>query len=227
MVKTRSVLLAVLLLLSIGCTTVDYRSPHFEEQTKDHAVVAVLPFETVLAGRQPRRLSPAQILAIEEAESLAFQRALYFRLLNRIDKGQVGIGVQPVEETNRILASRGIAVHQTWGMTPQALADILEVDAVVRTRVEKARYMSDVASLGVDVGLAVLYDATDGKAAAVLPPVLAKTHDIFADSTVWSGSDGALLWRVAVHRETDWTRPANDIIVGVTRKLARKFPYRF
>ncbi len=50
---------------------------------------------------------------MEEAEGVAFQRSLYYRLLNRIHKGHVGVAVQPVEETNRILASRGIAVHQT------------------------------------------------------------------------------------------------------------------
>ena len=48
----------------------------------------------------------------------------------------------------------------------------------------------------------------------------------FADGALLSGRDGGLLWRVAVYRETDWTRPANDVIEGLTRKLARKFPYQ-
>ena len=40
------------------------------------------------------------------------------------------------------------------------------------------------------------------------------------------GDDGGVLWKVVVERETDWTRPANSVIAGITRKLARKFPYR-
>ncbi len=106
------------------------------------------------------------------------------------------------------------------------LAEVLGVDALVRTRVEKARYLSDPASLGISVGLDVLYQATEGHAALVLPPGLAKTYDIWADSLVVRGEDGALLWKVGVHRETDWSRPANDVIAGITKKLAKKFPYR-
>ena len=55
---------------------------------------------------------------------------------------------------------------------------------------------------------------------------LSKTHDVFADGSLLAGDDGDLLWKVAVHRATDWRRPANDVIEGLTKKLARKFPYR-
>ena len=184
----------------------------------------------VFTGKAPAGLGAAQIRSIEEAESVAFQTSLYFRLLNRIGKGRIGVDVQQVEETNRILASRRIGIRDSWEMAPQDLAKILGVDAVVRTRVEKTRYLSDLASFGIDVGSWVLHevihDATDGDVHLPIPHELIKTHDIFADGLLVSGRDGDLLWRVAVSREADWTRPANDVIEGLTRKLARKFPYR-
>ena len=110
-------------------------------------------------------------------------------------------------------------------MPPEELAEILGVDAVVRTRVKKTRYMSDLASYGIDVGIYVahdvIHDVTDGEVHLPIPWGLTKTHDIWA-----AGEDGALLWQVAVRRATDWTRPANDVIEGITKKLAKKFPYR-
>lgn len=216
-------------LLLAACTAVHYESPRFDQLTEGHRKVAVLPFEIVLTGKTPAGLSSEVVARIEEGESVAFQDALYNRLLNRSSvhrRRPILIDLQPVEITNRRLAERGIALRDTWTMAAPQLAAILGVDALVRTRVEKARYLSDPASFGVSVGLEVLYQATEGHAAALLPPGLAKTHDIWANSLVVRGEDGELLWKVGVHRATDWSRPANDVIFGITKKLAKKFPYR-
>lgn len=223
--NTRVTLLA-LSFLALSCTTVDYRSPRFTAQAGGHQTIAVLPFEMIFTGKAPAGLTAAQIQRIEEAESLAFQTSLYFRLLNRVGKGRIAIDVQQVEETNRILAGHGIGIRDSWAMTPQALADVLGVDAVVRTRVQKTRYISDLTSYGIDVGIHVLDQVTDGSWGWLLPHGLVKTHDIFADGSLLNGDDGELLWKVAVHRATDWSRPANDVIDGLTKKLAKKFPYR-
>lgn len=227
--KNPEILLPILL-LSVACTAVDYQSPTFVDQTRGHRSVAVLPFEMVFTGKAPAGLGAAQIRSIEEAESLAFQTSLYFRLLNHAGKGRIGIDVQQVEETNRLLAAHRIGIRDSWAMSPQDLATVLGVDAVVRTRVEKTRYLSDLASYGLDVGAhvvhEVVHEATGGDVHLPIPYGMIRTHDIFADGLLLSGRDGDLLWRVAVHREADWTRPANDVIEGLTRKLARKFPYR-
>lgn len=34
------------------------------------------------------------------------------------------------------------------------------------------------------------------------------------------------LWKVSVKRDADWNRPANEAVVGISRKLTKKFPYR-
>ena len=103
--RTSSVLLAALAVT--GCATVHYESPRLAEREAAQETVAVLPFEMVLAGKVPAELTPAQILAIEEAESLAFQHAFYNRLLDRSSvtrKRPILVRIQPIETTNRILA---------------------------------------------------------------------------------------------------------------------------
>ena len=229
----KTLTLLLLILLSAACTAVDYRSPQLAARTTDHKTVAVLPFEMVFTGKAPKGLTAGQIARIEDAESLAFQSSLYHRLLNRSSAHRdrrIRIDLQPVEVTNRILDDQGIGLRESWGMPAEKLAFVLGVDAVVRTRVEKTRYLSDLASYGIDVGAHVIHDvvheATDGAVHLPIPYGLGKTHDIHADGSLLAGDDGALLWKVAVHRGTDWTRPANDVIEGVTKKLARKFPYQ-
>ncbi|MEM7586131.1 MAG: hypothetical protein AAF560_22260, partial [Acidobacteriota bacterium] len=193
MKRSRSLplLLLILSFTSIACTTVDYRSPTFAHQSQDHRTVAVLPFEMIFAGKAPRGMTARQIQAIEEQESIAFQTSLYLRLLNRIDRGYLDIDVQQVEETNRILAAHRIDIRDSWYMSPQELAQVLGVDAVVRTRVEKTRYLSDGASFGIDLGThilaEILHDDDDHHHHDVVHHGMVKTHDIFADGALLSG----------------------------------------
>ena len=230
--NTKPILLLTLL-FTVACTTVNYQSPDFAARTAGHQRVAVLPFEMIFTGKAPENLMPHQIARIEEMESLAFQTSLYYQLLNRSSAHRdrpITIAIQPVEETNRILDDKGVGLRDSWTIEEEELAEILGVEAVVRTRVKKTRYMSDLASYGIDVGTHILHDVihdvTDGDVYLPIPYGLDKTHDIWADGSLLSGEDGSLLWKVAVHRETDWSRPANDVIEGVTKKLAKRFPYR-
>jgi hypothetical protein len=224
--KRATMLFAVLL---GACTAVHYESPQLAARASDRETVAVLPFEMVFAGKVPANLRPEEILAIEEGESLAFQYALYDRLLDRSSvtrKRPILVQIQPVETTNRLLDESGIELRQVWEMPAEQLADTLGVEAVLKTRVQKTRYMSELASWGTEVGLHVAHEVTDGRIDWLIPPGLTRTDDIYADSVLVSGEDGDLLWKVAVHRATDWRRPANDVVVGITKKLAKKFPYR-
>ncbi len=219
----------LLTVLAASCVAVRYESPRFTDEARAHREVAVLPFQMILVGKLPARLTPADVAFIEEQESLAFQNAFYYALLDRSDvrkKRRIRVRIQPVETTNRILAENGIGIRESWSLPADVAAEMLGVDAVVRTTVEKARYLSDAASFGIDVGSHVFNEATEGKLAWLTPPGLRKTHDIFADASLLDGTDGDLLWKIAVHRATDWHRPANDVIVGLTRKLAKKIPYR-
>jgi hypothetical protein len=218
----------MLILATASCTAVKYQSPRFTAQTVEHRKVAVLPFEMVLAGNLPADLTPAKIAQIEEQESLAFQRAMYHALLNQsgAGEGRIRIDLQPVSETNRMLQTLGLSVQRTWAMSPEVLADILGVDAVVRTRVEKTRYLSDGASTGIDLGTRVVHEATQWRYAGIVPHDLAKTYEIFADASLHDGDNGGLLWKIAVQRDADWERRPNEVIASIVRKLAKKFPYR-
>jgi hypothetical protein len=219
----------VLVAVAVGCSTVNYQSPQFAERASHHQVIAVLPFEMVLTGNPPDNLDPQQMAAIEEAESVAFQEAYYFRLLNQSSvrrKRPIVIEIQPVTDTNQQLAEAGIGVRDSWAMSSKALAKVLRVDAVVRTTVQKTRYLSDGESFGIDLGLQIVNDVTEGRLAAFLPWGRVATSDIWASCELVDSLDGAVLWQDEIARATDWSYPPEQVIAGFTRELARKFPYR-
>jgi hypothetical protein len=220
---------SLLLVVSLAaCTAVDYTSPRFPQAAADHESVAVLPVEMVFMGKAPKGLTAEDIMRIEEGESLAFQGSLYNYLLNRSSphkRRPVWVSIQPIGTTNRLLEEEGLSVRDSWGLPADELAGLLGVDAVVRTRVRKTRYLSDLASFGITVGVNVVLEALDDDGVWLFPwgP---RTYDIYAEGELVEARGGELLWKVAVNRETDWSQPANDVVRGVTRKLAKKFPYR-
>ena len=128
--KLRRIPLVTMMLLVAGCSTVNYQSPQFADRAQHHQIIAVLPFEMALTGDPPRNLTVQQIALIEEAESVAFQEAYYYRLLHQASahrKHPIRIEIQPVETTNRLLQSAGIGVRESWGMSAKSLARVLRV----------------------------------------------------------------------------------------------------
>jgi hypothetical protein len=227
--KLQRASLFAILLVAAACSTANYQSQQFAERARHHQVIAVLPFEMVLAGDPPRNLTAEQIALIEEAESVAFQEAYYYRLLHQASvhrKHPIRIEIQPVETTNRLLAEAGISVRDSWAMSAKSLARVLRVDAVVSTSVQKTRYLSDGESFGVDLGLQVISEVTEGRLAPFLPWGLVKTNDIWANCELIDSIDGAVLWQTDLAQATDWRYPANQVIAGFTEELAKKFPYR-
>ena len=227
--KSRHIPLATMLLSAAACSTANSLCPQFTERARHHQIIAVLPFEMVLTGDPPRDLTAPQIAQIEEAESVAFQEAYYYRLLHQASvhrKHPIWIEIQPPETTNRLLDEAGIGVRDSWGMSAKSLARVLRVDAVISTSVQKTRYLSDGESFGVDLGLTVVNEISEGRLASVLPWGLVKTHDIWANCELIDSLDGTVIWQTDFAQATDWQYPANQVIAGFTEELAKKFPYR-
>jgi hypothetical protein len=227
--RTKKILPAVMLLLAAGCATANYESPQFAERAQRHQVIAVLPFEMVFTGDPPKNLTPAQIALIEEAESVAFQEAYYRRLLHQASvhrKHPILIDIQPVDETNRLLTAAGVGVRESWGMSAKSLAQVLRVDAVISTSVRKTRYLSDGESFGIDLGLQVVNEATEGRFVPFLPWGLVKTSDILANCELIDSLDGVVIWQTDFARSADWAYPADQVIADFTQALAKLFPYR-
>lgn len=218
-------LAALTIIFSAACSRKTYTSNVFEQQSLHHRRIAILPAEMIYTGTQPKGLTPEDIERIEVTESKAFQYSLFNGILRYANTRHYTtyVTVQEISTTLRKLEENNISVKQSWTSDDKQLASILEVDAIVRLRVQKKRYMSDLASMGVSMGRQVIRQI--GQTARIpVPNVSAKTHDILVSCNVVS--DNQTLWNNYYKGTADYNRPSEEVIDNITDNFGRNFPYR-
>lgn len=221
----RHLLVALLIVVLASCSHKYYTSSYFDQQTSHHKIVAVLPAEMIFTGKQPEGLRVEDIEKIEENESVNFQQALYNAILRHANtrKYFTRVNLQDISTTERILKDHNLSVINTWRMDDKELAEMLKVDAIVRLRIQKQRYMSDMASYGISVGKQIVYNTGIGSKIP-LPSVPNKTNDIYASCNIISNNQ--TLWNDSYKAASDWNSPANQIIENITDNFGRHFPYK-
>lgn len=213
------------LLVLVSCSRRYYTASNFEEKTEDHKVVAILPAEIIMTGKLPKNMSPEAIAKAEETESVNFQYALLNSILRHANtrKYITTINFQDVNTTAKLLEQNKISVRDSWKKDDNELARLLGVDAVIRMRVEKRRYMSDEASYGVAVAKEVIYKTGVGSKVPV-PNSVGKTYDVYATCNLLSNNQ--TLWNDNYKRYADYDTPANVIIEWITNDFGQHFPYK-
>jgi len=224
-------LLVVCLVLLAACSRPKYyTSANFDQKTAKHKMVAILPAQIVLIGNQPKNLTRADIEVIEEQESKAFMQSLYNSILEYANskKYYTRVNFQDYATTIRILNENNISLRDSWDKNDEELTKLLGVDAVVRMRIQKTRYMSDMASYGIDLAKRISYETGVFGAASrtglPVPYVPNKTNDINASCSLVS--NGETLWNDYYKGAANWNNPANTIIEGVTEIFGKHFPYK-
>jgi hypothetical protein len=214
-----------LFIIFLSCSHKYYTASYFDQQTANHKIVAVLPAEMIFTGKQPENLTPADISKIEEQESKSFQQALYNSILRYANSRKyfTRINLQDLGTTQRILEEHSIGYKDTWKKDDKELAALLGVDAVVRMRIQKQRYMSDMASYGISLGRQIIYN-TGITSKIPVPYVPNKTNDIYASCNIISNNQ--TLWNDSYKAASDWNSPANQIIENITDNFGEHFPYK-
>lgn len=215
----------IAVLFSASCAHKYYTASSFEQQTANHKTIAILPAEMIFTGNQPKNMTPEDIARIEETESKTFQYALYNGILRHANskKYTTTINVQDVSTTQKLLEENNISIRSSWKQDDKQLAKILGVDAIVRMRVQKKRYMSDLASMGIGVGQQVLSQIGNANGFPV-PYVSNKSNDIFASCNVVSNSQ--TLWNDNYEKGADYNRPSEEVINDIADNFGKHFPYR-
>lgn len=207
-----------------ACSHKNYVTSYFDQQTANHKLIAVLPAEMIFTGTQPRDVSPEDIQKIEETESKMFQNYLFSSILRyaNTQKYYTAVGVQDISTTQKLLEDNSISIRDSWKEDDKKLAKVLGVDAVVRMRIQKKRYMSDLASFGVSYGQQVLNQI--GNAGKYIPYVTNKTNDIYASCNVVSNNQ--TLWNDDYRGASNYNVSSERVIDDITDNFGRHFPYR-
>ncbi|GJM35612.1 MAG: hypothetical protein DHS20C18_46130 [Saprospiraceae bacterium] len=210
----------------MSCGRERYQTAGYETLSQKHQVLAILPVETIMTGRIPRELSREDIDQIEEAESKAFQISLFTELSrgsgNRYN--DIRVNFQHYETTNDQLAEAGIGFREAWTMSPTKLAEILGVDAVVKTTIEKQQYLTDLESFGIELAATITGIFMPGS--PFFHFARNRTSDVWASCTVLDSETGVSVWSTRQKCPTYWNQPTRDVVNKISRTLCRRFPYR-
>jgi hypothetical protein len=227
----RNVYLSLIIFASaclLSACTPYYIAGDFNARAARHQTIAVVPVEMVFAGNQPKSLTPSDIERLEEGESRAFQISLYNEILRstRSGKKPLTVDMQSIDRTATLMEQAGVSVRDSWTLDPEDLATLLGVDAIVRSRIQKTRYFSDLASYGIDIGVYLVGILTGLWLDPFLPGQLQRNKQVQQFASVVDGRSGTVLWSMNQTVEADWSLPSQQIIDGINRRMARKFPYR-
>ncbi len=202
-----------------------YVHKNFSEKTSNHSKIAVLPFIVVTTGNLPIHISQDRIKQIQEEESILFQTSLINQLLKKDAQRKnknIGVEILSKEATNSILRNHGISISEIANTNPSKLAEILNVDAVVLSNVQKQRYMSDLTSAGIEIGENILNKAGINLGLGIEN----KTKDIFVTCNIINKEDQSTIFSLSKTVEVNWkSRNTVTIIDHVNRKIVRNFPY--
>lgn len=184
-----------------------YESNKFNEYSKNHKVLAILPFLTNLDLKGD--ISKNDLTAREEKEGYAVQNALETYFSKRKRKKKFSVDFQNTKNTNALLAKNNITYNNIDVYTIKELSEILQVDGIISGSLD----LNILLSKGVPNEFSFLDyflgDANYGR-------IGIKISD---------GSSGKLLWKYekAINKKSG--KNTEDLIERMMKLASRKFPY--
>lgn len=126
-----------------------YENPKFDSIATTHKVIAVLPFKATvkLRPKQMKEITPEQLQELQKNEGMGIQEAMYSWFLTRQQRGTLTVDVQNPSSTNAMLNRQGVSVKNLDEYTPEELAKMLNVDAVIMGTFQTSKPMSEGASI--------------------------------------------------------------------------------
>jgi hypothetical protein len=210
----RPLIFFALLLMSViaaAQTREIYVNPDFNRLAKDHKVVAILPFKAIvkLRPKEMERMTPEQFARLQKDEGLAVQSAMHSYFLKRKAQHDFPISFKDINTTNALLNKRNISQDELDKYTPQELAEILEVDAIITGLLVTDKPMSEGASLALGL-LVGFYGATNSGKCTI---------------NINDGQTGDLMWKYEKTLSRSLGSDTNTIINTMMRKASRQLPY--
>lgn len=184
-----------------------YESGRFDALSKDHKVLAIIPFLTNLDLKE--RFSPKQIKELEEKEGYAVQDAFETYFSRRKKRKKFSVEFQNIKNTNAILAQNNISYKNLDIYTIKQLSKILGVDGIISGNID----LNILLSKGVTTEMSFV-DYIMG--AANYGRIGIKISD---------GDSGKLLWKYEKEINKKSGKNTTALIDGMMKKATKKFPY--
>ncbi|WP_297797109.1 hypothetical protein [uncultured Eudoraea sp.] len=184
-----------------------YESNKFDVLSKDHKIVAIIPFFTHL--KLEENTSKEELIKLEEKEGYAVQDALETYFGRGKKKKKFTVDFQNVSNTNAILAKKDITYTTIDTYTIKELCEILEVDAIVSGNLD----INILLSKGIPTEF------------SFMDYILGVANYGRIGLKISDGKTGKLLWKYEYGINKKSGRNTSDMIDKMMKKLVRKFPY--
>lgn len=205
-------ILLFLIPISIIAQTSLYQNPDFDNISKNHEIITMVPFKTQvkLRPKQMKDMTGEQLTRLEKSEGESIQSAMYSWFLKRKKRGDLTtLKIQDPRTTNAILLKKNIDYNNMLEYTPQELANLLEVDAVISGDFETDKPMSEGASVAL----------------ALLIGFWGTTNNAIINMSVHNAEDGVLLWNYNKKVRGSLGSSIEDLINVLMRKASRRLAY--
>ncbi|MBC8768062.1 hypothetical protein H4O18_08665 [Arenibacter sp. BSSL-BM3] len=196
-----------LICLSASAQKNIYESEKFDELSRNHSNLAIIPFLTNLELKD--QISNEELKNLEEKEGYAVQDALETYFSKRKKKKKFSVEFQNIKNTNAILKQNGISYDNIDVYSVKQLAEILEVDGIISGTLD----LNVLLSKGVPTEFSLL-DYIKGS--ANYGRIGVKISD---------GTTGKLLWKYEKQINKKSGKNTTDLIELMMKLASRKFPY--
>lgn len=180
-----------------------FLSPKFNELTKEHKVLAIIPFKSVLD------LNTTQKADSEEIEGKAVQTGLENYFNQRKKRKKFTVEFQEIKTTNQILKDQKINYDDIGLYSSKDLARILGVDGIISGSIQLNVLLSQGIEKDSGIGDFLFFDSDFGRIAV-------KISD---------GMTGKLLWKYDKAITRKGGKNTIEFIDSMMKKASRNFPY--
>lgn len=184
-----------------------FQSNRFDELSRDHQVLAIIPFFTHLDLDE--ELSRSEKQRLEQKEGYAVQDALETYFGRGKKRKKFSVDFQNSKDTNALLAQNDISYDNIDRYTIRELAEILGVDGIISGNLDVNVLLSDGVPSDFSFLDYLLGDADYGR-------IGIKISD---------GESGKLIWKYEQEISRKSGKDTDDLIDKMMKKAARKFPY--
>ena len=205
--KKYILLFLVLATVSINAQKNIYESDKFNTLSKDHKILAIIPFLTNLHLKED--ISKEELKTLEEKEGYAVQDALETYFSRRKKRKKFSVEFQNIKNTNAILGQNNISYQNIDIYTVKELCKILDVDGIISGNLDLTILLSKGIPSEFSFIDYILGDANYGR-------IGIKVSD---------GKTGKLLWKYEKEINKKSGKNTNDLIDFMMKRATRKFPY--
>jgi hypothetical protein len=212
----------------ISCSSSRNATDDFKQATANHQVVALLPIQLAYSGELPKEMKPDEIKALQERESEKIQEQLYFELLrNNHPRKRYPkvITYQSLQTTNSVLKEKGISTEDIYKKDAREIATLLNVDALLFTKIERRILIADKANIAINAGQRTVDWVLSAAGKNIRTPNLPAGR-IYFSITLNEAEKGNTLWVVNDATEYGSKYTNEDVIRSFAEYAARKIPYR-